>query len=280
MHAKSLPLAVLVSWPCWVAGCREPRAAAPAVAPIAVDVDSERRDVDGTARGYPEMRSLKGETIGKGEFSQWLEGDRLHVRARYDMSPTRWTEERSVMLQEPVLVHERWSFVEMRNGEVYRRFEVDFRTGNATADKREGKELRHWSKHLDVELGRAFAGGGWPNAIRRYRDRLLRGEKVELQAVGFTPTPRTAMVEITHDGFDCVPMSDRRPTGDRYRIHPKIPWIAKPFVDAPDSLIWLTHEPPAAFLRWEGPLVEPDDPVVRVDLLPGGTSEPAFATKP
>jgi hypothetical protein len=45
-------------------------------------------------------------------------------------------------------------------------------------------------------------------------------------------------------------------------------------------LIWLTHEPPAAFLRWEGPLVEPDDPVVRVDLLPGGTSEPAFATKP
>jgi len=33
--------------------------------------------------------------------------------------------------------------------------------------------------------------------------------------------------------------------------------------------------PPAGFLRWEGPLALPDDPMVRVDLLPGGQSGPA-----
>jgi hypothetical protein len=165
----------------------------------------------------------------------------------------------------------------MRDGKIDRKFEVDFLSGDATAEKREDDEVRRWSVHLDIEPGRAFAGGAWPLAIRKYRERLLQGETIELQAVGFTPEPRTATVEISHDGLDRIPMADRSPVGDRFRIHPKIPWIAKLFVDAPDSLIWLTNEPPAAFLRWEGALAEPSDPVVRVDLLPGGESGTAVA---
>jgi hypothetical protein len=277
---RSIQLAALLSWPCFVVGCHAPLAHESAIAPLEVDGDPQTRDIDGTARGYPALRDLEGRTLANGAFSQWLEGDRLHVRVRYDFSPTHWTEEQSVILQEPVFVHEHWSWIEMRDGQVYRRFEVDFRSGNATAEKWEDNELHKWTEHLDLQPGAAFAGGAWPLAIRRNRERLLRGEKVELQAVGFTPKPRSAMVEITHDGLDCVPMSDRAPVGDRYRIHPKIPWIVKPFVDAPDSLIWLTNEPPAAFLRWEGALVEPSDSIVRVDLLPGGTSGPAYPKKP
>ena len=52
------------------------------------------------------------------------------------------------------------------------------------------------------------------------------------------------------------------------------------FVEAPDTQIWLTSPAPAGFLRWEGPLAEPDDPTLRVDLLPGGKSEPAKPPKP
>jgi hypothetical protein len=280
MDTKPLQIAALVSWPCFVAGCSAPRTDGPVVAPFQFDVDPEVRDFEGIARGFPALRNLKGETLAKGEFSQWLEGDRLHVRVRYDFSPVRWTEEQSVIQQEPMLVHERWSWVEMRDGQVYRRFEVNFRSGNATAETRDGNELKRWSEHLDIEPGRAFAGGAWPLAIRRYRARLLHGEKIELQAVGFTPKPKTAMVEITHDGLDRLPMADRTPSGDRFRIHPKIPWIIKVFVDVPDSLIWLTNQLPAAFLRWEGPLMEPSDPVVRVDLLPGGPSGTAVAMTP
>ena len=63
-------------------------------------------------------------------------------------------------------------------------------------------------------------------------------------------------------------------TADRFIVHPKIPFIARWFVNAPDPNIWMTP-PPASFVRWEGALVQPDDPIVRVDLLPGGESGPA-----
>ena len=41
--------------------------------------------------------------------------------------------------------------------------------------------------------------------------------------------------------------------------------------------LWLTYPAPATFLRLEGPLAEPSDPIVRIDLLPG---EPSLAAVP
>ena len=52
-------------------------------------------------------------------------------------------------------------------------------------------------------------------------------------------------------------MSGRLLKGDRFVIHPKIPAIAKLFVKVPDTRIWLTNPPPAGFLRWEGPSLNP-----------------------
>jgi hypothetical protein len=45
----------------------------------------------------------------------------------------------------------------------------------------------------------------------------------------------------------------------------------------PDTKIWLTNPAPAGFLRWEGPIVLPTDPMIRVDLISGasnGRAEP------
>ena len=70
-------------------------------------------------------------------------------------------------------------------------------------------------------------------------------------------------------------MSGRVLQGERFIVHPKLPRIARLFVDAPDHQIWLTSSAPVSFLRWEGWLAEPSDPIARVDLLPGGPSEPA-----
>jgi hypothetical protein len=39
-----------------------------------------------------------------------------------------------------------------------------------------------------------------------------------------------------------------------------------------DTQIWLTHPTPVAFVRWQGPLAEPDDAILRVDLLTGSES--------
>jgi hypothetical protein len=44
-------------------------------------------------------------------------------------------------------------------------------------------------------------------------------------------------------------------------------------VKAPDANVWLTP-PPAVFVRFQGALVEPSDPIIRID---GGTTESAAA---
>ena len=241
----------------------------------ATDSEPVAAAIEGAAHGFPALRDLEGQTLAEGEFTQWIDGDRLHVQIRYDFGGSHWIEERSVIRQEPVLVHERWSWEEVRDAAVQRRFDVDFLTGDAAAEKLEGGELHRWSAHLDVVPGQAFAGAAWALAIKEVRARLVGGETIRFQTVGFTPAPRAATVEISHAGLDELPMSGRTLTGDRFTIHPEVPWFARAFVEVPDSHIWLAHPPPAAFLRWEGPLAEPDDSLVRVDLLPGEPSGPA-----
>jgi hypothetical protein len=248
--------------------------------PLAAGAPPETSGFEGDARGFPAMRNLKGESLAEGEFTQWLEGERLHQRIRYDFGAERWIEEQSVIQQKPALVQERWSWVEMRSGAVQRRFDVDFLSGDAAAEKLEGGELHRWSAHLDVEPGQAFTGAAWALAIKEVRARLIAGETIRFQTVGFTPAPRAAAVEISHDGLDQLAMSGRTLSGDRFTIHPLVPWFARAFVEVPDSRIWLAHPPPATFLRWEGPLAEPDDALVRVDLLPGEPSGPAAPSPP
>jgi len=97
---------------------------------------------------------------------------------------------------------------------------------------------------------------------------MLQAENFELQAVVFTPKPRIVTVEVLFGGRDQLSMAGRQIAGDRFFIHPKIPLLAKAFVTLEDTRIWLTAPRPAGFLRWEGPLVEPHDPMIRVDLLP------------
>ena len=104
---------------------------------------------------------------------------------------------------------------------------------------------------IDVEPGRTFAGFGFTMALKALRNWLVKGETVELRAVGFTPKPRVVSVELAHGGIDQLRMGGRLLKGDRFVIHLKIPWFASLFVDVPDTHIWLTTPPPAGFLRWK-----------------------------
>lgn len=232
----------------------------------------EWSEFEGSARGYPVLRDLTGKKLADGDFSQWLEGGRLHVKISYN-GRGRHIEENTILRQSPQLMQDWWSLREVRNGKLYRLYEVNFASGTATGRKQE-KELRQWSEKIDIDRGRAFAGFGFTIAVKALRKRLVSGEHVELQAVGFSPKPRVVNVDVFYSGRDRVPMSGRILTGDHFVVHPKLPWIADLFVDVPDAQIWLTS-PPAGFLRFEGPLAEPGDPIARIDLLPAGPSEQA-----
>lgn len=230
--------------------------------------ESEQRD-------FPEMFDLQGKKLADGKFIQSPQDGELHVTIDYDFGKGRHVEEKTSVQQVPRLVQDQWSWTESENGQMLRHFEVTFKSGKAVAEKRVENGMKRWSVDIKVEPGRTFAGFAFVLALKNVRQRLVSGEKVELQAVGFTPKPHVIGVELSHGGLDQMLMAGRMEKGDRFIIHPKVPVIAKMFVEAGDTHIWLTEPPAVGFLRWEGPLVESSDPMVRVDLLSGERSGPA-----
>src|SRR6266576_4131036 len=231
----------------------------------------------GAAHGYPGLCSINGKKVADGEFRQWVKNKRLHVIITYKFPDGEVYEEQTQLRQQPELIQEKWSWKESKNGKSQREFAADFLSGIATAHVRE--EHKDVSEKINVEPGRTFAGFGFTIALSNLRKRLLSGEQVQLKAVGFSPfptlSPQVVTVTISHAGVDRMRMSGRSLKGDRFIVHPEIPFIAKFFVDVPDTKIWLTNPAPAGFLRWEGPIVLPEDPMIRVDLISSEKSGPA-----
>ena len=242
------------------------------------DIAGPVPDLEGAVHGFPELLDLQGKKLADGEFTQWIEGGRLHVTIVYDYGGGHRVEERSVFQQEPKLVQESWSWSEFDNGQLLRHFEMDFKTGKARAAKRKNNELKYWFRDIKVQPGTTFAGFGFALAIKTLHQRLVEGQTVQLQAVGVTPKPRLVTVEISYGGLDQMTMGGRTVEGGRFVIHPKLSWFIRLFIKVKDSRIWFTATRPIAFIRSENPVSEPTDPMVRVDVLPGsrsGAAEPA-----
>ncbi|MGH8100331.1 MAG: hypothetical protein ACREIW_03475, partial [Chthoniobacterales bacterium] len=184
-------------------------------------------------------------------------------------------EEQSIFRQRPEMLQKKWSWGESKDGKSEREFNVDFVDGTATAHIK-GKDF---SAKIDIEPGRTFAGFGFTIALSNLHDRLLKDETIELKAIGFTPTPRVVTVSVFHAGLDRIEMGGRVFRGNHFIIRPNLPIIAKLFMRLPDNNIWLTNPEPATFLRWEGPVVMPSDPIIRVDLISDERSHPAESIK-
>jgi hypothetical protein len=234
----------------------------------------------GAAHGYPGLRDSNGKKIADGEFRQWVEDHRLNVVITYRLPSGQLWEEKARLRQGSELIQEQWSWKELVHGKLQRQFTVDFVSGVASAHIR--KDNRSVSEKIETDPGRTFAGFGFSIALSNLRSRLLKGEQIELKAVGFSPFPtlkaQVVTVKLSHGGAQRMRMGGRSVKGDEFIVHPEIPLIAKLFVTVPETKVWLTSPEPAGFLRWEGPIVLPNDPLVRVDLLSGaksGSAEPA-----
>ncbi|HZR09956.1 MAG TPA: hypothetical protein VFA79_15345 [Myxococcales bacterium] len=211
--------------------------------------------------------AASGSTVADGRYAQQVSGDVLHIEARYDFADGRTVVERAAVRLHPQLEQESWDWTERKGDALVRKYEVDFRTGQATAIRVD--QHKEWKEHLDdIEAGKTFAGIAFVTVIKTLREELKPGQKVQLKAVAFTPKPRVATVDAIRDKPEELRMAGRSIPADAYTIHPDVPAIAKLFVKAPDQHVWLFATGPAAFLRYQGPLVEPKDPVIRVDLIP------------
>jgi hypothetical protein len=237
----------------------------------------ELRWPEATLRGFPAVRDPNGRLLADGSLSQWIEHGDLHVKMVYEFRDGRRVEEQAVLRQQPQLEQLQWSFIEQRGNELLRQFEADLVARSAKAQKKEDGELKHWEESLEIQPGKTFAGVGFMYAVKNLRDRLNRGEKVELRAVAFTPKPRTVTVSVMHEGVETLRFGSRRFQADRFAIHPEIPAIARPFVKAPDQHLWFYRAPPPTLLRAEIPLAEPSDPIIRIDVPPATSGAEARA---
>jgi hypothetical protein len=235
----------------------------------------------GAEHGFPALCDIDGKKLANGEFRQWVESGRLHVVISYEFPDGRIFEENALFRQHPELIQERWSWKETKDGKSQREFSVDLVAKTASAHIHTEKETKDVSNNINVEPGRTFAGFGFTIALANLRPSLLKGEQIELKAVGFSTKPifkaSVVTVKVSHVGLERMKMSGRYLKGDNFLIHPEIPMIAKLLVQVPDTHIWLTNPTPAGFLRWEGPIVLPTDPMIRVDLVSdsvGGPAEP------
>src|SRR5256885_2850599 len=129
-------------------------------------------ELSGAAHGYPAMRDLNGKVLAEGEFLQWAEGNRLHVKLIYRFKNQRRIEENDVFRQRPELVQEQYAWRETANGQVLRKFSVNFGTMIATAQKREKGELKHCEKKFEIEPGKTFAGFGFSLVLGNLPKRL------------------------------------------------------------------------------------------------------------
>jgi hypothetical protein len=226
------------------------------------------------ARGFPEMRTLSGQRLAGGEYVAWIEHGQYHLSQTYRFPDGRVVEEKTSFDRTP-LAQRKWVWRESLNGVDLRRFEVDFASGRATAMVTDKSSIKTWSSKIDVEDGKTFCGLGFVQAIVNDKPKIVSGENLKLKAVAFTPKPRVVDVEVSYSGVDQMLQASQPLKGDHFVIQAKLPVPVKFFVKPPDNHVWLAHLEPTAFLRSEGPLLEPNDPQVRIDLLPGGVSTPA-----
>jgi hypothetical protein len=238
----------------------------------------------GAERGYPGLCDINGTKLADGDFRQWIENDRLHVVITYRFPDGQLWEENSLFRQQSELIQEKWSWKELRDGKPEREFAVDFSAGTASA--RISKDNKDVTDKIDIVPGQTFAGFGFSIALGNLRPRLLKGEQIDLKAVGFSPIPtlkpQVVTVKVSHAGLNEMKMSGRYLRGDNFIIHSEIPILAKLFIKVPDTHVWLTAGRPAGFLRWEGPIVLPNDEMIRVDLISdhaGGPAEPVEEKK-
>jgi hypothetical protein len=233
---------------------------------------------EGNIQGFPSMTDLHGNLLGKGRMSQRVDATGIHVRVVYDQLNGDWIEETAMLSTEGGdLAQRTWSWQRKSGGQVVERYSMNFDTRQGYALTTQDGKRKEQQARLEVTKGRTFAGIGFVYALRNVYPTLSKGQRVELQGIAFTPKPRQAKVLVSSAGVETVRSGGRSVRADDVVIHPKVPGVAKAFVDAPDSHLWFASGRPPQFIRSEIKMQSLG--MVRIDAVsPSGA--PAVGRKP
>jgi len=151
-------------------------------------------------QAFPGLTDARGTPLAEGRYVQKVEGDVLHIEARYDFPGGRTVVERATLRLHPQLEQESWDWTERLAGQLVRHYEVDFRTRKAVATRAD--EHKRWKEDLEIEPGKTFAGIAFTTVLKALRARLAPGSTSicapspsrRSRALRPSPSPATAPI--------------------------------------------------------------------------------------
>jgi len=210
------------------------------------------RFTEGVTRGFPILRSVKGEKLAHGDLVQVARGDRVESRLVFRFSDGSLHDETVVYSQQGVfkvlsyrLVQRGPSFPETLEATIDReteRYEVRYRGDEDSPEQ--------------VLRGRfTLPDDAYNGLLTTLLKNLEPGAVENVQIVAFTPRPRLVTIQLRAASEDPVLVGDVPMRATRFLMRPQLGLFASLLVaDIPDVKCWIVGGEAPAFLRFEGPL--------------------------
>jgi hypothetical protein len=220
------------------------------------------RFTEGVARGFPVLRSTKGDKLAQGDFIQVARGDNVESRmtfrfvdgSLYDET-VQFSQRDAFRLTRYRIVQRGPSFPETLDAT----FERD--TGRYTVLHRADDDSPEELVTGRIELPGDVYNGMLSTLIKN----LPSGASATVQIVAFTPKPRLVKMLLMPAAEDSVTVGDAPVLTTRYLIKPQLGVFASLLIaDLPDVKCWIVNGEAPGFLKFEGPLYFMG-PVWRID---------------
>ena len=222
---------------------------------------------EGLLHGFLVLRSLEGEVLADGEFTQSAHGDRVTIHLVFRFKDTSFYEEDVIFSQRRVF--HLLSYHLTQKGPAFKppmECSLDGATGQATVHytDNEGKEKTE-SERMKIQPD--LANGMLTTLIKDIQPNTA---EMRLSLVVATPKPRLVKLLISEEGEDWLSLGNSRHKATRYRVKFEIAGIARVVVplvgkQPPDLRIWVLGGEAPVFLKSEGPLYN-GGPVWRIEL--------------
>jgi hypothetical protein len=217
---------------------------------------------EGVTRGFPVLRSVKGEKLAQGDLVQIARGDRVVSRMVFRFRDGSLYDETVEFSQRQVFTLERYRIVQ-RGPSFPETLEASFdrETGRYTVRHRADEDSPEETLNGKIELPDDVYNGLLSTLMKN----LPSGGSTTVQIVAFTPRPRLVKMLLTPASEDPVTVGDAPLLATRFLIKPQLGLFASLLVsDLPDVKCWIVGGDAPAFVRFEGPLYFMG-PVWRID---------------
>jgi hypothetical protein len=226
------------------------------------------RHVEGLIHGFVLVRSVSGETLGSGDFSQVNRGGKvtshfiLHFKdGSVNDETVTYSQGHNFRLLKYELVQKGPIFKTQSD------LSIDGTTGQVTV-RYSGDDGKEKTETTHLKLPPDLANGMIPILIKN----LAPGASVTtVSMIATTPKARLVKLDISPEGEDTFTVGDSSRKATRYDVKVKIGGVAgvvAPIVgkQPPNTHMWVLQGEAPTFLKSEGPLFE-DGPVWRIELV-------------